>query len=50
MDVSITRGRLRTPEECVALLRFKAIAMVMAAGSTAIVAVMLGLAWRVMVR
>jgi len=50
MDVSITRRRLRSPEECVALLKYRAVGTIMAVGSTGIVVIMLALAWRVMNR
>jgi len=50
MDVLTIGRRLRSPEECVALLKYKAAATIMAGASVGIVAVMLALVWRVMSR
>jgi hypothetical protein len=47
MDASGLQRRLRSPEECVALLKYHVAGSVMAVASFAVISVMAGLAWRV---
>lgn len=50
METRMKRRSLRSPEECVALLRYHSVGTAMAVVSFGIITVMMGLVWRVLAR
>jgi hypothetical protein len=48
METSLTARQLSSPEECVALLKFRVVGMAMAAGSFGVISIMACLVWRVL--
>jgi len=49
METAVSQRALRSPEECVALLKYRVAGVAMALVSFAIISVMAALAWRVLI-